>query len=172
MAWECREYLRKKLVGQNVTFTLEYSAGPRDYGEVFLASGESIAKSLVSTGLAKVRREEDTELMNLQSFAKTAGAGVWGDPAKLAASVRAVKWNIENPALLVQKYAGKQVDAIIEHCRDGCNFRALLIPSMQSVSISLTGTVPSFRGQFLSAFLSSRAPPLPPRARGVLACPF
>lgn len=38
-AWESREFLRNKLIGQSVTFTVDYTVpNGRDYGTLFLGS--------------------------------------------------------------------------------------------------------------------------------------
>lgn len=38
-AWEAREYLRKKLVGEEVLFTLEKTNTTREYGTIYLGKG-------------------------------------------------------------------------------------------------------------------------------------
>jgi len=40
-AWEAREFLRKKLVGKEVVFTIEYKvpASGREYGFLYLGKG-------------------------------------------------------------------------------------------------------------------------------------
>ena len=41
-AWEAREFLRKKVIGKEVTFTVEYKppAAGREYGFIFLGKGK------------------------------------------------------------------------------------------------------------------------------------
>ena len=41
-AWESREYLRKKVIGKEVFFTVEYKAPGtgREYGCIYLGKGE------------------------------------------------------------------------------------------------------------------------------------
>ncbi len=41
-AWESREFLRKKLIGKEVSFTVEYKAPGtgREYGCIYLGKGE------------------------------------------------------------------------------------------------------------------------------------
>jgi hypothetical protein len=42
-AWESREFLRKKLIGKEVSFTVEYKVpSGREFGTVFLGSKSSI----------------------------------------------------------------------------------------------------------------------------------
>jgi len=150
MAWEAREFLRKKLVGQSVEFEVEYTAGAqgRDYGTVYL-NGENITKSLLVAGLVKVRREEDAELVAAGDIGKIAGLGLYQDPKILAAYVTksTIKHTLPcTPAEFIAKFEGKEVTAIVEHVRDGSNFRALLLPSMQSISVGLTGIrAPGFK---------------------------
>lgn len=47
-AWEAREFLRKKLIGQEVTAVVEKSpnttTGTRDYGYILLGKGNSVIK--------------------------------------------------------------------------------------------------------------------------------
>lgn len=42
-AWEAREFLRKKLVGKEVVFTIEYKvpSSGREYGFLYLGKGSS-----------------------------------------------------------------------------------------------------------------------------------
>lgn len=44
-AWEAREFLRKKLVGKEVSYTVEYKAPGtgREYGAVYLGRGTYIS---------------------------------------------------------------------------------------------------------------------------------
>ncbi|KAI4470629.1 ebna2 binding protein [Holotrichia oblita] len=61
-AWEAREFLRKKLVGEEVWFTAEKPPNAaREYGVVYLGkdfnTAENITKSLISEGLVNVRRD-------------------------------------------------------------------------------------------------------------------
>lgn len=60
-AWEAREFLRKKLIGKEVCFSVEYKqpTNNREYGFVWLGkdnTGENVAESLVEQGLAGVRK--------------------------------------------------------------------------------------------------------------------
>jgi len=55
-AWEAREFLRKKLVGKEVMFQVEYTIPNtgREFGTVFVG-GESVTLALLRAGLARVR---------------------------------------------------------------------------------------------------------------------
>ncbi|XP_046434309.1 staphylococcal nuclease domain-containing protein 1 [Neodiprion fabricii] len=149
-AWEAREFLRKKLIGQEVIFTSEKPPNAtREYGVVWLGkdttTGENITESLVSEGLVTVRREgvrnvtpELARLHELEDAAKAAGKGKWaGTPS--SEHVRDIKWNIENPRSLVDKLGGKPVKAVIEHVRDGSTVRAFLIPDFYHITLMISG---------------------------------
>uniref|UniRef100_A0A1B6ECM6 Staphylococcal nuclease domain-containing protein 1 n=1 Tax=Clastoptera arizonana TaxID=38151 RepID=A0A1B6ECM6_9HEMI len=145
-AWEAREFLRKKLIGQEVLFTLEKAQNTtREYGVVYLgkdiATAENINESLVAEGLASVRGSipEGSKLQELEQKAKDAGKGIH-NPEK-AQHVRDVKWTFESDKMLhfVDKAAGKPIKAIVEHVRDGSTVRCLLLPDFYYVTIMMTG---------------------------------
>jgi len=149
-AWEAREYLRKKVVGKEVCFTVEYkSPTGKEFGCVYLGkdtSSESLTDGLVAEGLAEVRRgglkpndENQQKLVQLEETAKASGKGKWGPPEELAQHVRDIKWNLDNPRHFVESNKNKEIDAVIEHVRDGCTVRAFLLPSYQYVTVMLSG---------------------------------
>ncbi|XP_022111973.1 staphylococcal nuclease domain-containing protein 1-like [Acanthaster planci] len=157
-AWEAREYLRKKLIGKEVHFTVEYSVpgSGRAYGCIYLPTGkdqtpENVTESIVAEGLVEVRRggikpsDDQNKLILLEDTAKAAKKGKWAGTAS-GAGVRDVHWAIENPRNFVDSLHGKEQDAVIEHVRDGCTVRAFLIPSFHHVTVMLSGIkCPMFR---------------------------
>ncbi|EEB10167.1 nuclease domain-containing protein, putative [Pediculus humanus corporis] len=146
-AWETREFLRKKLIGQEVTVTIDKnpsgSTGTRDYG--FLQLGkENITHSLISEGLVSVRdavgnSKEGAELKALEAAAKAAKKGKWDPNADPQKHVRDMKWSIDNMRGYLDKHHKKRIPAIIEHVRDGSTVKALLLPDFCTVTIMLTG---------------------------------
>lgn len=57
-AWQSREFLRKKCIGQSVVFRVDYAVeaiGNREFGSVFLGQQDNVALSVVAAGWAKVR---------------------------------------------------------------------------------------------------------------------
>ncbi|XP_055606182.1 staphylococcal nuclease domain-containing protein 1 [Uranotaenia lowii] len=148
-AWEAREYLRQRLIGQEVYF---YSERPpnanRDYGYVCLgkdaATSENIVESIVSEGLVSVRRDnvrqtpELTRLIELEDAAKAARKGKWGD-SPVADHVRNITWTIENPKSFFDQNEGKLIKGIIEHVRDGSTVRAFLLPGFQHITLMMSG---------------------------------
>ncbi|XP_076152364.1 staphylococcal nuclease domain-containing protein 1 [Alosa pseudoharengus] len=155
-AFQAREYLRKKLIGKEVCFTVEIkTAQGREYGVVYLGkdtSGESIAESLVNEGFATVRREgirgnnpDQARLCDLEDQAKAAKKGQWSEGGG-SHTIRDLKYSIENPRNFVDSLHQKPVNAIIEHVRDGSVVRALLLPDYYLVTIMLSGVkCPTFK---------------------------
>uniref|UniRef100_A0AAR2LVX4 Staphylococcal nuclease domain-containing protein n=1 Tax=Pygocentrus nattereri TaxID=42514 RepID=A0AAR2LVX4_PYGNA len=155
-AFQAREFLRKKMIGKEVCFTVEIKTQQgREYGMVYLgkdSSGENIAESLVAEGLATVRREgirgtnpEQARLCDLEDQAKAAKKGIWSEGGG-AHTIRDLKYSIENPRNFVDSLHQKPVNAIIEHVRDGSVVRALLLPDYYLVTVMLSGVkCPSFK---------------------------
>ncbi|XP_053572302.1 staphylococcal nuclease domain-containing protein 1 [Bombina bombina] len=154
-AFPAREFLRRKLIGKEVCFTVEYKTPQgREYGMVYLgkdSSGENIAESLVAEGLA-CRREgvrattpEQIKLMEVEEQAKAAKKGMWAEGTG-SHTIRDIKYVIENTRHFVDSMHQKPVNAIIEHVRDGCVVRALLLPDYYLVTVMLSGIkCPTFK---------------------------
>uniref|UniRef100_A0A7N8WKR6 Staphylococcal nuclease domain-containing protein 1 n=1 Tax=Mastacembelus armatus TaxID=205130 RepID=A0A7N8WKR6_9TELE len=118
-AFQAREFLRKKLIGKEVCFTVENKTSlGREYGMVYLgkdSTGENIAESLVSEGLATVRREgvkanpEQARLSDLEDQAKASKKGLWSEGAGTH-TIRDIKYTIENPRNFVDSLHQKPVN--------------------------------------------------------------
>lgn len=155
-AFQAREFLRKKLIGKEVCFTVEIkTAQGREYGVVYLGkdtSGENLSEALVVEGLATVRREgirgnnpDQARLCDLEDQAKSAKKGMWSEGGG-SSTVRDLKYSIENPRNYVDSMHQKPVNAVIEHVRDGSVVRALLLPDCYLVTIMLSGVkCPTFK---------------------------
>lgn len=149
-AWEAREYLRKKLVGKEVSFTVEYKVPGtgREYGIIYIGkdtSGENVTEDLVAEGLVEVRRgglradnEGQQRLIQLEDAARAAVKGKW-NLEETQKYVRDIVWNLENPRHFVDSFHNKPVDAVVEHVRDGCTVRAFILPSFTYVTIMMSG---------------------------------
>ncbi|KAM4857675.1 staphylococcal nuclease domain-containing protein 1 [Urocitellus parryii] len=154
-AFPAREFLRKKLIGKEVCFTIENKTPQgREYGMIYLGkdtTGENIAESLVAEGLA-TRREgmrannpEQSRLSECEEQAKAAKKGMWSE-GNGSHTIRDLKYTIENPRHFVDSHHQKPVNAIIEHVRDGSVVRALLLPEYYLVTVMLSGIkCPTFR---------------------------
>jgi len=150
-AWEAREFLRKKVVGKEVYFTIEYKTpGGREYGFIYLgkdpAVSENITETLVAEGLVELRRmglkaqdEKQQLLIGLEDSAKAGGKGKWGPKEETDKHIRNITWAHDNLSHFVDSFHKKPVDAVIEHVRDGCTVRAFLLPSMDYVTVMLSG---------------------------------
>ncbi|CAH6778362.1 Snd1 [Phodopus roborovskii] len=154
-AFPAREFLRKKLIGKEVCFTIENKTPQgREYGMIYLGkdtNGENIAESLVAEGLA-TRREgmrannpEQNRLSECEDQAKASKKGMWSE-GNGSHTIRDLKYTIENPRHFVDSHHQKPVNAIIEHVRDGSVVRALLLPDHYLVTVMLSGIkCPTFR---------------------------
>jgi staphylococcal nuclease domain-containing protein 1 len=156
-AWEAREFLRKKLIGKEVVFTVEYKVPGtgREYGCIYLGkdtSAENVTESMVAEGLVELRRgglrpndEGQQKLIQLEEAAKVSGKGKWAEGTG-ADHVRDITWTLENPRHFVDSHHGKPISAVIEHVRDGCTVRAFLLPTFHHVTVMLSGIkCPMFR---------------------------
>lgn len=155
-AWEAREYLRQRLIGQEVYWHSECPPNVnREYGYICLgkdpATSENIVESIVSEGLVSVRREgvrqtpQLSRLIELEDAAKAARKGKWSD-SPLSDHVRNITWTIENTKQFFDQHEGKPIKAIIEHVRDGSTVRAFLLPGFQHITLMMAGIrCPSFK---------------------------
>ncbi|KAA0200818.1 hypothetical protein HAZT_HAZT002114, partial [Hyalella azteca] len=130
-AWEAREFLRKKVIGKEVIFTIDPKSKtlPR---ECNVATGENITELMVAEGWLAVRRESirgESNLANLEDLAKSNDSE----------HVRNIKWTVDNTRALVDKFNNKPVPAIIEHVRDGSTVRAFLLPDFYHVTLMISG---------------------------------
>uniref|UniRef100_A0A452FU65 Staphylococcal nuclease domain-containing protein n=1 Tax=Capra hircus TaxID=9925 RepID=A0A452FU65_CAPHI len=117
-AFPAREFLRKKLIGKEVCFTIENKTPQgREYGMIYLGkdtNGENIAESLVAEGLA-TRREgmrannpEQNRLAECEEQAKAAKKGMWSE-GNGSHTIRDLKYTIENPRHFVDSHHQKVV---------------------------------------------------------------
>lgn len=143
-AWDAREFLRKMLVGKSILGHVVHTAN-REYGVLLVGAtgndpetGEDVAIKLVEEGLAKVRDNcQDQKLKDAQEAATAAKKGMWsGDNAD---HVRNITWEVDNPRTLVDKFAGKPINAIVEHVRDGTTIRVFLLPDFYHITLMMSG---------------------------------
>lgn len=132
-AWEAKEYLVKRLIGQEVFYRSEYNksggapggagaGGPmgananKEFGLIFLGE-ENIVETMVSEGLLEVRRSKTDspvlqQLIDAEEAAKAAGKGKWSPtPAKK----RELLHEHPNPSSL----KGKTFNGTVENVRNG-----------------------------------------------------
>ena len=106
-------------------------------------------ESLVSEGLVAVRQEgvrqspELGHLVDLESAARSAGKGKWASTG-MQEHIRDIKWSVENPRQLVDKFKGQPIKAVVEHVRDGSTVRAFLLPDFHHITLMVSGIRVSF----------------------------
>ncbi|GAB5593132.1 hypothetical protein Unana1_08032 [Umbelopsis nana] len=153
-AFASRDFLRKTLVGKEVSFVSDYTINtsnpPREYGTICIPNGGDVAQLVIKEGWAKVREggkrnESEAEdsldvLKKLEDEARNASKGIWADKQK---GQRTVKHTIaDDSKAFLNKYKGKQIDAIIEQVRDASTFRVLLLLTPQKhqmITLQLSG---------------------------------
>nr|XP_002128402.1 staphylococcal nuclease domain-containing protein 1 [Ciona intestinalis] len=147
-AWHSRENLRKKCIGKEIYFSIDYAPNnDRCYGTVYLgtdANGENLNLMQIKDGMAEVRkvnvRADNTEhasLLEAEDQAKASGIGKWVEPRPDDA-VRNISWTIDNGRNFVDSYRGEPIPVVIEHVRDGCTMRASL-PTHHQITFILSG---------------------------------
>lgn len=128
-AWEARELIRKKAIGQQVSFNVQHSAGDRDYGNVYVGD-ENLSHSLLKSGFANLKdlpegakpTVEREGLMAIEAEAKAAGAGMWAKGADKDAHVRNVDF-APKADKVYDKFHGKPVNAVVSQLRNGSALR-------------------------------------------------
>jgi len=133
-AWESREFLRKKCIGQKVAFTVITKA---DSGREFVTmtlNGENIAHEILRAGYAKVSERkgdssaripaERQEMLTLQEDAEKAGLGMFRGGLKNV--IRLVKWEPDSRTLF-QSFRNKPLAAVVDSVRDGSTVRVELL---------------------------------------------
>lgn len=148
-AWEAREFLRKMLVGKEIMFFVEYKvpSSGREYGSVWLkvdGQPQNVTDTLISEGMVEVRQtgrtsEELQRLGALEAAAKASNKGKWNkDTTK---TVRDIVWSMSNDELrtFVEKNQNKQIEAVVEHVRDGSTLRVILLPNFTYLTVAMSG---------------------------------
>ncbi|KXS14781.1 hypothetical protein M427DRAFT_99284 [Gonapodya prolifera JEL478] len=143
-AFQSREELRRLLVGREVAYRVDYttSTNKREFGVLYLPPNQAVggennvSRIAVQEGWVKAkpadakseRAEEQTYLVQLEAQAQIAQKGIWEPEA--TSKTREVRYDLskdESKALL-DRWKGKEVDAVIEQIRDGSTYRVLFIP--------------------------------------------
>lgn len=149
-AYEAREYLRTRVVGKPVTFTVAHSLSsnddtPRDIGSVDM-QGVDITTQLLKAGWAKLKEmkreptEADLKKRDLEAEAKAAGKGIWNPHGPMARKVAYMM--PEDSQGFITEWKGKSIDGVVEQVKDGSTLRIrLLLPDgdHQFVNVTLAG---------------------------------
>lgn len=142
--WESREYLRKMLIGQVVKFKVLYKvdAISRSFASLEF-KGKDVLRDVVEHGMVTVRSERDDKgqkelyesLLRLQSDARSAHRGIWGDKRVL----RSVNWTLSDPESFFKANKGLPLVGIVEQVRDGSTFRLYLPDTHDMIMLHLAG---------------------------------
>ena len=139
-AFQSRDFLRSMTVGKVIQFKTLYAipSTKREYGNVFLQSGETFPAASIDEGWVKIRddasrkNDGDESVTLLEDFkarestAKSGTKGLWAaGPNKIQTS-----FEVTDPKAFVEKYNGKKVNAIVERvfAGDRMLIRLLLSP--------------------------------------------
>ncbi|KAL9130145.1 MAG: hypothetical protein Q9217_001580 [Psora testacea] len=124
-AFHSRDFLRRMTVGKVIQFTILYSiptGAKRDYGRVYLQSGETLPDTAISEGLVKLRddagRKDDSEdsrelldnLQKLEERARSASKGLWSSSGGNIQTL----YEVPDPKAFVDTWKGKPLDSIVE----------------------------------------------------------
>lgn len=139
-AWEARELIRKKTIGQQVSFNVQHSAGDRDYGNVFVGE-ENITHLLLKSGFASLKELptgakpsiEREGLMVIEAEAKAAGAGMWAKGADISKHIRSIDWQ-PSAEKLYDAFHNKPIPAVVSQLRNGSALRCEVAGSVNGKS--------------------------------------
>lgn len=145
-AWEAREFLRKKLVGNEVSIKIEYKVPfgqtNRDCGLVYLSNGESVVESIVLEGLVDViKRKQNTDNVEYQKLIAAEESAIAAGKGKHSSEPyarREALQDVEDPSSLI----GKSLEAVVEHVMSGSTMRLQLNLGQnkwQMVTVMLSG---------------------------------
>ncbi|CAF2744030.1 unnamed protein product [Rotaria sp. Silwood2] len=152
-AFEAREYLRKRLVGREICYTIDFhiTQSNRSLCTIYLGkdkeTGENIIESLLSEGLVELRKQTGTRANDanykrlgiIEEQAKANKRGRYSGESPNA-HIRNMKWTLENPKQFVDEHkSSPPLDAIVEFIRDGNTVRCLLLPSYYLVTVQFCG---------------------------------
>ncbi|KAH7296655.1 hypothetical protein KP509_26G032900 [Ceratopteris richardii] len=156
-AWDSREFLRKRSIGKEVIFKVDYvvSTINREFGSVFIGE-KNLALEVVEAGWAKVRPQLGQnsgeaspyleELEQLEQQAKQKGIGMWNrTPGAVENSIRDLPPSAVgdstnfDAAGFANANRLKVLPAIVEQVRDGGTVRVYLLPEFQYVQVFVTG---------------------------------
>lgn len=127
-SWHARETLRRALIGEQVTFRIEYAAAGRVFASVY-KEGKSVAVEAVAEGRAKVhvRGENQTcpefeELVEMERQATVARVGVHGGQGgggrRLGTSMSSEE--------IAGTFRGKSIKGVVEHVLNGSALKVFL----------------------------------------------
>lgn len=137
-AWEAREFLRQRIIGKIVWYTVEKDDGNRKYGTLYYPEKEdNITELMVAEGWVDLRSSNPT-LVELETRAKDLGKGKHSTRDEPSAHIRQITWDPE-PKQVLEKFGKKMTRAVIDNINVGLTMRAFLLPDHYYVAFCLSG---------------------------------
>jgi len=137
-AWEAREFLRKKIIGQQLSITIVNQAGDMNYVNALLGE-QDLAELMVSNGWCtvhpKAKGEHAEELAEMEARAREDHIGIFQtDRSKAQRNAESIK-----PFKLFEECKSKPVSGVVESVRSGSTLRVVLLPSLVQVTLAVAG---------------------------------
>ncbi|PRP74122.1 hypothetical protein PROFUN_06447 [Planoprotostelium fungivorum] len=148
-AFASREFLRKKLVGKQVSYLIETKdpKSGKEYATVFFGQPgqqqENVAVSILSEGWATLRstvnkdRPELAELVSAEEVAEKSNRGLW-NKAEAEKSKRNLTKEINTTAIF-DSTKGKPQAGVVESVVTGSRFRITLLKDQSLIELLLSG---------------------------------
>ncbi|KNC38084.1 hypothetical protein PFLG_02997 [Plasmodium falciparum RAJ116] len=121
LAWESREFIRKMIIGKNVSFCLEYTYNNRQFCSVFYEE-QNLGILLLEKGYATLvsnKNVKSSVYADLEPYyvqAKERKVGIFGNNIKSYVRNIVYCYNDKNEIR-------RRLKCVVEHIRDGANFR-------------------------------------------------
>jgi len=139
-AWEAREFLRKKIIGQTLSITILNKVGDKSYVNAFF-NDEDLVETMVANGWctlhANFKGQRAEELKELEDRAREDHIGIFQtDRSKAFREVTKYK-----PIQLLEQYSSgkKPCAAVVDSIRSGSTLRVVLLPSFMQILVDVAG---------------------------------
>ncbi|EDL45751.1 hypothetical protein, conserved [Plasmodium vivax] len=128
-AWESREFIRKMIIGKNVSFVVEYVYNNRTYCSVFYEE-QNLSVLLLERGYANLVSNKNVKTnvyADLESYyveAKEKKLGIFGSNVNSYVRNIVYSYNDKNQnKKIFELFSNRKLQCVVEHVRDGSNFR-------------------------------------------------
>jgi staphylococcal nuclease domain-containing protein 1 len=149
--WDSRDFLRQKVLGNVVKYTLDYKNNDKSFGQVFL-KGVNINVEMVQNGFAKIgfisknnevlnKSEFGTTLKTAENEARKLNSGIWTtDDEVLAQHRRNIVTSTDSSFdadLFLKNNKGKKLEAVLDYVINATCLTVYLKESQTYIKISL-----------------------------------
>ncbi|KJP90254.1 hypothetical protein AK88_00102 [Plasmodium fragile] len=128
-AWESREFIRKMIIGKNVSFVVEYIYNNRTYCSVFYED-QNLSVMLLERGYANLVSNKNVKTnvyADLEAYyvhAKEKKLGIFGNNINSYVRNIVYSYNDKNQnKKIYDMFLNRNLKCVVEHVRDGSNFR-------------------------------------------------